>query len=233
MRYDVVDNWDKHSLNLNQVHLVGKVGEEFTMSHEFMGKTYLKTKIQVPRTSGKVDSLPIIFFQDDVKELIGKTNVGKNIEVKGRFCSFRSSNGEEPQIERYVFASYLDVQENADGLASGIGTNEIAFVGRIKYEPSYRETPLGRIISDFYVQNYRRNGKPDRIPCIAWGKMAGEVASLEQGSCIIATGRIQSREYNKNTSYGPVTKTAYEVSVNRLEEFRLEELSQKQEWESD
>ena len=66
--------------------------------------------------------------------------------------------------------------------------------------------------------NNRQYNKSDYIPCIAWGRNAKYAESLNVGDNIIVKGRIQSREYQKKISETETeTKTAYEVSVSRLE----------------
>jgi len=64
----------------------------------------------------------------------------------------------------------------------------------------------------------RAYNKSDYIPCIAWGRNARFVRHLEVGQNVKIWGRMQSRDYQKKISdTETVTKTAYEVSINRLE----------------
>ena len=74
------------------------------------------------------------------------------------------------------------------------------------------------------------NNKSDYIPVIAWGRNARYAKTLDVGDNVRVWGRIQSRNYQKRISEDEViTKTAYEVSVNRMElaeEQEKEEVSQ-------
>ena len=96
--------------------------------------------------------------------------------------------------------------------------NQIQLDGFICKQPVYRMTPLGREICDILLAVNRSYGKSDYIPCICWGRNARFAGSLEIGSRIELVGRIQSREYQKRISeFEVVKRTAYEVSVNKLE----------------
>jgi single-stranded DNA-binding protein len=59
--------------------------------------------------------------------------------------------------------------------------------------------------------------KSDYIPCIAWGRNARFVKDIKVGQKLNISGRIQSREYVKKISETEsISKTAYEVSINRI-----------------
>ena len=91
--------------------------------------------------------------------------------------------------------------------------------GTICKKPIYRETPLGRAITDMIIaSNRERNNKSDYIPCIAWGRAAERMANANVGDNVIAKGRLQSREYTKVYDDGrKEVKTTYEVSLNYIE----------------
>ncbi|HOS70790.1 MAG TPA: single-stranded DNA-binding protein, partial [Bacillota bacterium] len=62
--------------------------------------------------------------------------------------------------------------------------------------------------------------KSDYIPCIAWGRNARYSENLKVGDRIRIWGRIQSRDYQKKISEDEViTRTAYEVSISKMEVF--------------
>jgi single-stranded DNA-binding protein len=69
----------------------------------------------------------------------------------------------------------------------------------------------------------RSYNKSDYIPCIAWGRNARYCEKLEVGDHIKLWGRIQSRRYQKKNEHESYeTKTAYEVSVTKLEHIKTE-----------
>ena len=84
--------------------------------------------------------------------------------------------------------------------------------------PVYRKTPLGREIADLLLAVNRPYGKSDYIPCICWGRNARYASGFDVGEHVRILGRIQSREYVKKLSETETeTRTAYEVSVSKLE----------------
>ena len=90
--------------------------------------------------------------------------------------------------------------------------------GYICKPPVYRTTPFGREITDILLAVNRSYNKSDYIPIIAWGRNARFAKSLNVGDNVKLWGRIQSRNYQKRLSEDEViTKTAYEVSINRME----------------
>ena len=90
--------------------------------------------------------------------------------------------------------------------------------GALCKPPSYRTTPFGREIADLLLAVNRPYGKSDYIPCICWGRNARYASGFEVGEHVRILGRIQSREYVKKLSETETeTRTAYEVSVSKLE----------------
>lgn len=64
----------------------------------------------------------------------------------------------------------------------------------------------------------RRYGRADYLPCIAWGQVAMVTGQLPVGSTLALEGRVQSRVYTKVVDGVPQERTAYEVSIMRLQE---------------
>ena len=97
--------------------------------------------------------------------------------------------------------------------------NEIEIDGFVCKDPVYRKTPLGREIADVLIAVNRSYGKSDYIPCICWGRNAVYASGLPVGAHLKLMGRIQSRNYTKRYPDGTEeTRTAYEVSVSKIEE---------------
>ena len=78
-----------------------------------------------------------------------------------------------------------------------INENEIILNGFICKPPAYRETPLGKEITDLLLAVNRPRGKSDYIPCICWGKNAKLMARADVGEQLVIHGRVQSRSYIK------------------------------------
>ena len=76
----------------------------------------------------------------------------------------------------------------------------------------------------------RAYNKSDYLPCIAWGRNAKYIKDVDVGTQISIVGRIQSREYQKKLSETEVvTKTAYEISVNKIQINGQEEIGSSDE----
>ena len=98
--------------------------------------------------------------------------------------------------------------------------NEVQLSGVLGSGITYRETPLGKRISDISVliENRLKDLHGCYIPCIAWGRNARYASGLDVGTHIKVFGRIQSREYTKRISETESEqRMAYEVSVSSIE----------------
>ena len=78
-------------------------------------------------------------------------------------------------------------------------------------------TPFKREISDVLLAVNRGYNKSDYLPCIAWGRNARLVRDFKIGDKVSVSGRIQSRLYQKRVGDELVTRTAFEVSLNKIE----------------
>ena len=95
--------------------------------------------------------------------------------------------------------------------------NEAVLTGTVCKPPVYRQTPLGRQITDLCLAVPRLYRRTDYIPCILWGRTALAAAEYPTGTELTLTGRLQSRTYLKNLGETSETRTAYELSVSACE----------------
>ena len=95
--------------------------------------------------------------------------------------------------------------------------NSVTLTGCICRETVFRTTPFGREITDMLIAVNRDYKKADYIPCIAWGGAAHAAKELCIGARVRIEGRLQSRQYTKNENGIMLEKTAYELSIARLE----------------
>ncbi|MBA4699458.1 single-stranded DNA-binding protein [Faecalicatena contorta] len=197
----------------NQVMIMGEVASGFTYSHEVFGEGFYMVDILVKRLSNSDDRIPLMISE----RLIDVTQdyTGEFIMVSGQF---RSYNRHEEQKNRLVLSVFVREVEFIDEELDGAKTNNILLEGYICKKPVYRKTPLGREIADLLLAVNRPYGKSDYIPCICWGRNARYASGFEVGEHVQILGRIQSREYVKKISETDTeTRTAYEVSVSKLE----------------
>lgn len=197
----------------NQVTLSGEIVSNFEFSHEVFGEGFCTAMLAIERTSGQKDVIPILVSDRLIDVKADWT--GRFVRVSGQFRSYNKHEGERDRLVLSVFVR--EFEEFKELPFSDNYSNRISLDGYICKQPAYRETPLGREITDILLAVNRPYGKSDYIPCIAWGRNARFASSLEVGTRLQIEGRIQSREYQKRISDDEhETRTAYEVSANKL-----------------
>lgn len=197
----------------NEVQLIGTVDSQLQFSHEVYGEGFYSFAIKVLRLSDISDRINVTVSERLIR---GTTlEIGDEIAVAGQFRSYNNYSHEGNRLILTVFAR--DVRQMDDTL-TGQNPNHIFLNGFLCKAPIYRTTPFGREITDLLVAVNRAYNKSDYIPCIAWGRNARFSSTLPVGENIKIWGRIQSREYQKKLSEDEVvTKTAFEVSISKME----------------
>lgn len=195
----------------NQVSITGKVVEECVFSHEVYGEGFYTFNIASERLSDQSDLLPITISERLIdKDLI---KIGVTVDVLGQLRSYNNYGSKKNRLVLTVFAREISLLAEDEEK----NVNQIILNGYICKAPVYRKTPFGREISDILVAVNRAYNKSDYIPCIAWGRNARYMASLEIGSNIKIWGRVQSRAYQKKIGETVEDRIAYEVSVSKIE----------------
>ena len=198
----------------NEVQLTGYVDSDLTFSHEVYGEGFYSFVIKVPRLSDISDLINATISE----RLIDNTSLSRGdiVTIKGQFRSYNNYSGTGNKLMLTVFVR--DFSHITEDEINGKDSNYIYLNGYICKPPVYRVTPFGREITDLLIAVNRAYNKSDYIPCIAWGRNARFGGSLETGENVKLWGRIQSREYQKKISDDEtVTKTAYEISVSKME----------------
>lgn len=200
----------------NKVYVMGEIISDATFSHEVCGEGFYEFFIRVMRLSGQADVLPITLSERLIQA--GTLERGKTICAVGQFRSYNKiENGKSRLILTVFIRALLDALPEKN-------PNTVLLSGYICKPPVYRTTPFNREIADVLIAVNRAYNKSDYIPCIAWGRNARFVKTLNVGDRIAVSGRIQSREYQKKLSETEVkTMTAYEVSVSKLAAFEAGE----------
>lgn len=202
----------------NTVTLSGEIVSGFRYSHEVFCEGLYTFYLKVKRLSNQMDLLPIMISDRLID--VRQDYSGHNIHVSGQFRSYNNVRENKKGLVLSVFVREFYFL-SAD-LIDATKSNSIALTGFICKQPIYRKTPLGREITDLLIAVNRPYGKSDYIPCITWGRDARYAAGFEVGAAIKITGRIQSREYSKLLENKTAeTRTAYEVSVNLIHEWRI------------
>lgn len=203
----------------NVVSLIGIIVEECSFSHKVFSEGFYIFKVRVPRLSENEDILPVTVSERLIDVNLLKKGIG--IEVKGQLRSYNYYSDSKNRLVLTVFARELNILEEAEEEIKGI--NEISINGFVCKAPVYRKTPFGREITDILVAANRSYNKSDYIPVITWGRNARFAGELNIGDNIKISGRIQSRVYRKKNGDDVEERTAYEVSVSKIEKSEEEE----------
>lgn len=196
----------------NQATVIGTIEDDFTLNHEIYAEKFYTFSVSIPRLSGANDSVRIMISERLIMD--NSYQKGDKVEITGQFRSYNSYENGENRLVLTVFAKdicHYEEDENKN-------PNALYLNGYICKSPVYRTTPFGREITDILLAVNRSYNKSDYIPIIAWGRNARFAKNLNVGDNVKLWGRIQSRNYQKRISEDEViTKTAYEVSINRME----------------
>lgn len=191
---------------MNKIVLAGTVVDEPTFSHEVYGEKFYLFRLSISRKSGTQDVLPCV-----VSEILKKDiEAGAEIKVLGEIRTRNIHENNQSHLEITVFAKNIFPYEEDE--------NYVEVDGFLCKQPIYRETPLGRQVTDLLIASNRPYGKSDYIPTIAWGRMAIKSSEFEVATRVKVFGRLQSREYVKRIEDGTEeTRFAYELSANRVD----------------
>lgn len=201
---------------VNQLRLTGTLSSLPEFSHEVFGEGFYQCTLSVPRLSGVQDDLPVTVSERLLEPL--DVALGMMLRLEGQVRSYNKVVEGAGRLLITAFAQTLNAPIEDENPNSAI------LVGALCKPPSYRTTPFGREIADMMLAVNRAYGKSDYIPCIAWGRNARYAARLAVGEQLQIDGRLQSRAYQKQLPDGTVLeKTAYEVSVGRLEQLRQDD----------
>lgn len=202
----------------NYCSVLGSVESEPTLSHEIYEEKFFTFRLKTGRLSESFDYIVVTVSEkliDDSLDL----SFGARVRINGQF---RSYNNYAPTGNRLILTLFAKDIENADMLSND--SNDIVLDGYICKSPVYRITPFGREITDILLAVNRFHNKSDYIPCIAWGRNAKYASTLLVGERIKIYGRIQSRDYIKRLEdESEITKTAYEVSISKIELIKNED----------
>lgn len=189
----------------NAATVAGMVATE-PKRYDCCGELFYAFDLSVRRMSGAEDLIPV----NMPVVLCDELNFGDRISLVGQVRTYNRVVDGKSRLFVVFFA--LETADYTDYI------NEIELTGFFCKPPVHRTTPLGRDICDAQIAVNRDRQKSDYIPLIIWGRTARLISRLDVGAHVDVKGRLQSRVYQKQTEQGVIEKTAYEVSVNRIEE---------------
>ena len=189
----------------NQVVLTGQLASLPEYSHQNHERRFFRFLLLVERLSGAEDLLPVLAAEDVLAQ--ADLFQGERFTVVGQLRSF---NHRAPVGRRLILCVYaLSITTTQDP-----AQNSVLLSGTVCKPPVYRQTPLGRQITDLCLAVPRLYRRSDYIPCILWGQTALAAAEYPTGTHLTLAGRLQSRTYLKTIDGQTETRTAYELSVS-------------------
>ena len=193
----------------NRIVIKGYLDTPLEFSHRLYGEGFYSCVFRVPRLSESCEYLQVTISE----RLYGSAELapGEMYCITGQLRSYNKYIDNVSRLILTIFAQKLEPCE-------GEPMNEIELSGYVCKEPIYRTTPFKREITDMLIAVNRSYNKSDYIPCITWSRNARYATKLEVGQKVSLCGRMQSSIYEKSLPDGNVIeRTAYEVSVSRLE----------------
>lgn len=192
----------------------GKVLTVPVLDHEMYGEKFYLMYLESHRLSASTDIIPVLISERLYP--IEEIHEGDFFEVTGEFRSYSKHEPEKHKLILFLFVNEIKK------VAEEEFKNEIILDGYICKPPVYRETPSGKKIADILLAVNRAYGKSDYIPCIVWGRSANYVSRLQVGDRLLLHGRMQSRKYYKVINEEAEERTAYEISISRIEKIEEE-----------
>lgn len=174
-----------------------------------------KAIVTTERTSGVKDDAIVLITEETMHDnRTGVPNEGDAVMIAGSVQTHK--NFDTGKVLVYALAAVLEIMAGTHWQYE----NEIKFTGKLGKGINFRTTPNGRKITDIFVKVPCNLNEAINcyVPCICWGKDAEKVAGWNEGDQITATGRLQSRNYNKRIGDGEVeVRRCYEVSIKDIE----------------
>lgn len=192
--------------HMNKVILQGTI-KNIAPSHSINGIEYDKANIIVDRGNGREDIINLKFkkFSNPYKD-------NTTITLIGNIRTYSQKLEQSNKVEVYVF-TYFDETETET-------TNIVELDGRICKLNPLRKTQAGKDVIDFIIANNLKSEDQSLncyIPCVAWGKLAKEIATNTVGDIICVKGQLQSREYKKRLSDDNFEiKVAHELNISEI-----------------
>lgn len=189
---------------VNNTTLCGEILSKptFRLGDTGLRKPYFE--LGVIRESGYIDKISIQI----PKFLIDSIKVGNQIRVNGYIKTFNYIQGERKSLKIFVYSDDIKEEHSKD--------NIVAFTGAVCKQPVFRYTPKGKFIGELLLA-VNNGDNSSYVPCIMWGKVAKEHMDIEIGDKLTVTGRLQSRDYQKEIDGEIITRTVNELSLSNVE----------------
>lgn len=195
-------------MNVNRIKLSGMVLSNPTFFSVQNDLRIYSVEIASVRFSGLSDTI-VCFIPE---ELVTRFYAGCKIGVYGSVQIYHHPEN----MYRIGKKNLLFVNVTSTYKWRGEDENFVKLTGTISRPVKKRETSLGKVISEITVE-HRFETHFCHIPCIAWNDNASKAAEAKIGENVICLGRLQSRDYEKNTEDGIRIITTHEICVTKFD----------------
>ena len=219
---------------MNTVKISGYI-TDCKYDHTVIGEKFYSFYINSMRLSGTIDKIRCMvsdraFNIDSIKKY---EEDHLFVCIDGEYRSYRYRTKEEKGFKNhtnyFIFVKDMKMLLNDNCLPKFLNkddfVNIIKLQGTVVKDPVYRQTPLGRDITDIIIRIDRSYNMNDYVPLIVWGKNAKYAsAEIHKDDKIYIVGRIQSRLYTKviEETGEVVAKMAYDISASGIEKIDCE-----------
>ena len=192
----------------NNVLMIGTLEKPFTFDHSVFDDTFYSTYLNVERTSGAIDHIPVTISEERLVNLSDDI-YDKKVLIDGYIVTTRNETGKLLVNVRIKGIVPKDIETE--------DKNEVYLSGNVTNKPLVRITEKGRVLCDVSILVKRAHRKVSFVPAIAWEGSAHAMARLAPNSRVFTYGRLQSRIYTKVFEDGSTKEfEVYELSVGRV-----------------
>lgn len=188
----------------NKAWISGRIEKDPEFSHQTLYQIFVKISVLVKRQSGVEDRVVVIMPKNFIPS--DKSLLGKYIEAGGRL---RSRFDESKHLCMFLVAKDVNIADKVETETA----NAVYIEGYICKKPVFRQTPMGRDITDLFIAvNHDKNSGSDYLPCIAWGRNAIVASEFKVGQKLKIWARIQSRCFEVDEGFREIN----ELSITNL-----------------
>lgn len=192
---------------MNQIILNGFI-RNISYSHNINDIEFYKAELVCKQNNGKENVINLKF-----KRFSNPYQENQEVALIGNIRTYSQKLESKNKVEVYVF-TYFDMPEDDSIL------NYANIDGRICKKGDLRKTRAGKDVIDFIIANNLKTENQSLncyIPCVAWGKLAKEIAKKDIGESLAVKGQLQSREYKKKISENDFEiKVAHELNIDEI-----------------
>ena len=164
----------------NHITLTGTLASLPEYSHQNHERRFFRFLLAVERLSGTEDLLPVLAAEDVLEQ--AELFEGERFTIEGQIRSF---NNREPTGRRLILCVYALSMTTTDAPMQ----NEAVLTGTVCKPPVYRQTPLGRQITDLCLAVPRLYRRTDYIPSRTSARRARRAPRMNSPSAPVSASR--------------------------------------------